>query len=41
METKLLRIAELVKSHPEMKFTSLAHMLNEDALKQCHNELPN
>jgi hypothetical protein len=41
METKLLRIAELAKSHPVMKFTSLAHMLNEDALKQCHNGLPN
>ncbi|MBM4764759.1 group II intron reverse transcriptase/maturase [Bacillus sp. B15-48] len=41
METKLLRIAELAKSHPVMKFTSLAHMLNEDTLKQCHNELPN
>ena len=41
METKLLRIAELAKSHPRMQFTSLAHLLDEDALKQCHYELPN
>ncbi|MGG3498485.1 group II intron reverse transcriptase/maturase [Peribacillus simplex] len=41
METKLLRIAELAKSEPEMKFTSLAHLLNEQSLTQCHHELPN
>ncbi|MFJ5717506.1 group II intron reverse transcriptase/maturase [Neobacillus sp. NPDC093127] len=41
METKLMRIAELAKSHPDMKFTSLAHLLDEEALKQCHHELPN
>ncbi len=41
METKLLRIAELAKSHPNMKFTSLAHLLSEEVLKQCHYELPN
>ncbi len=40
METKLIRIAELAKSHPKMKFTSLAHLLNEEMLKQCHDELP-
>lgn len=40
METKLLRIAELAKSQPEAKFTSLAHLLNEDTLTQCHHELP-
>jgi hypothetical protein len=33
METKLLRIAELAKSEPKMKFTSLAHLLNKEALK--------
>ncbi len=41
METKLLRIAELAKSNPKMKFTSLAHLLNEQSLIQCHQELPN
>src|SRR6476620_1003246 len=41
METKLLRIAELAKSHPKMKFTCLAHLLNKEALVQCHLELPN
>ena len=41
METKLLRIAELAKSEPRMKFTSLAHLLNKQSLVQCHHELPN
>jgi RNA-directed DNA polymerase len=41
METKLMRIAEIAKTHPDMKFTSLAHLLNEEYLKQCHHELPN
>ena len=41
METKLLRIAEIAKSDPKMKFTSLAHLLNKQALAQCHHELPN
>ena len=41
METKLLRIAELAKSYPKLKFTSLAHLLNEQSLIQCHHELPN
>lgn len=39
METKLSRIAELAKSKPNMKFTSLAHLLNEESLKRCHYEL--
>ncbi|MCF6409706.1 group II intron reverse transcriptase/maturase [Pseudalkalibacillus salsuginis] len=41
METKLLRIAELAKSDPKMEFTSLAHLLNKQALAQCHHGLPN
>ncbi|MEK4714088.1 MULTISPECIES: group II intron reverse transcriptase/maturase [Sporosarcina] len=41
METKLLRIAELAKSDPGMKVTSLAHLLNKESLAQCHFELPN
>ncbi|GAA0432148.1 group II intron reverse transcriptase/maturase [Lentibacillus halophilus] len=40
METKLSRIAELARSHPRMQFTSLAHLLDEESLKQCHHELP-
>lgn len=39
METKLMRIAELAKSQPKLTFTSLAHLLNEESLKQCHREL--
>jgi RNA-directed DNA polymerase len=41
METKLLRIAEIAKSDPKMKFTSLAHLLDKVSLVQCHSELPN
>lgn len=40
METKLKRISELAKSNHDMVFTSLAHLLNEKNLKQCHRELP-
>lgn len=36
-----MRIAELAKSQPKMQFTALAHLLNEETLKQCHHELPN
>ncbi|MEC5426097.1 group II intron reverse transcriptase/maturase [Virgibacillus sp. C22-A2] len=39
MNTKLIRITELAQQNPEMKFTSLAHLLSEKALKQCHHEL--
>src|SRR5699024_7214300 len=39
MNTKLIRIAEIAKSNPEEKFTSLAHLLSVASLKQCHNEL--
>lgn len=40
METKLIRIAELAKMNPDMKFTSIVHLLNEENLKRCHQELP-
>lgn len=40
METKLIRIAELAKESPNMKFTSVVHLLNEENLKRCHYELP-
>jgi RNA-directed DNA polymerase len=39
METKLKRITELARVNHDMKFTTLAHLLNEDNLKQCHHEL--
>lgn len=39
METELIRIAELAKEKPGMKFTSVVHLLNEENLKQCHHEL--
>ncbi|WP_199168593.1 MULTISPECIES: hypothetical protein [unclassified Sporosarcina] len=40
METKLIRIAELAKTNPKMKFTSITHLINEESLIQCHHELP-
>lgn len=40
METKLIKIAELAKTNPKMKFTSITHLINEESLIQCHHELP-
>ena len=34
-----MRIAEIAKEDPKLKFTSLAHLLNVESLKQCHREL--
>ena len=39
METKLARIAEIAKAKPKERFTSLAHLVNETLLTQCHREL--
>ncbi|WP_338013815.1 RNA-directed DNA polymerase [Desulforamulus profundi] len=39
METKLARIAEIAKERPEERFTSLAHLVNETMLTNCHLEL--
>ncbi len=39
METKLTRIAEIAKTRPKEKFTSLAHLINEEMLVQCHVEM--
>ena len=39
MSMKLTRITEIAKERPKEKFTSLAHLLNEDFLKVCHKEL--
>jgi hypothetical protein len=38
METKLARIAEIDKTDSIMKFTSLAHLLNQEALEQCYHD---
>jgi len=39
MATKLDRIGELSASNPKMKFTSLYHLINEDLLRACHQEM--
>ena len=39
METKLARIAQIAKERPKEKFTSLAHLINEEMLLECHNDL--
>jgi RNA-directed DNA polymerase len=39
METKLTRIAEAARMRPDEKFTSLAHLINEEAIKECHREM--
>lgn len=40
MKTKLARIAEVAKTRPKEQFTSLVHLLNKQALKECYLELP-
>lgn len=39
METKLARIAQIAKERPKEKFTSLAHLIDEEMLLECHKEL--
>lgn len=39
METKLKRIAEIAKVKPNEKFTSLAHLIDKEMLKECHKEM--
>lgn len=39
METKLTRITEAARKRPEEKFTSLAHLINEETIKECHREM--
>lgn len=39
METKLERIAEVAKSEPNERFTSLIHLINRESLIQCHNDM--
>lgn len=40
MQTKLTRIAELAKQDRKLRFTSLAHLLDQQTLKECHQKLP-
>ncbi len=39
METKLERISKLAENDSDLKFTSLAHLLDEKNLKKCYREL--
>ena len=39
MTTKLERISELSKQHPEMKFNSIWHLINIEMLKECHYKM--
>lgn len=39
METKLTRIAQVAKEKPNARFTSLAHLINVEQLKECHRRL--
>lgn len=36
METKLARIAEMAKANPELRFTSIGHLINAQALIKSH-----
>lgn len=38
MTTKLARIAELSAQNPNMVFTSIAHMINVELLRECHRD---
>lgn len=39
METKLAKIAQIARERPKEQFTSLAHLLNVEMLRECHQEL--
>ena len=39
VETKLARIAQIARNNPKEVFTSVYHLLNEELLLICHNEL--
>ena len=39
METKLARISQLSKENPDMVFTSLGHLINQEMLKSCHTQM--
>jgi group II intron reverse transcriptase/maturase len=39
METKLVRIAEVARARPKDKLTSLAHLINAEMIKACHEQM--
>ena len=39
METKLKRIAEVARTRPKERFTSLIHLINYEMIVKCHHEL--
>jgi len=39
METKLERISKLSRENPDMVFTSVGHLINEEMLKACHRSM--
>ena len=39
METKLARISQLSKQNPNMVFTSVGHLINEEMLIECHRDM--
>ena len=39
METKLTRIAEIAKERPNERITGLAHLINQESIKESHREL--
>ena len=39
METKLARISQLSKQNPDMVFTSVGHLINEEMLIECHKDM--
>jgi RNA-directed DNA polymerase len=38
-KTVLARIAQIARERPKEQFTSLAHLLNQQMLVECHEEL--
>ena len=39
METKLERISKLSRENPDMVFTSVGHLINEEMLRDCHRSM--
>jgi len=39
MQTQLERIAQVAKSKPEERFTSLIHLINKEMILLCHKEM--
>ncbi len=39
METKLARISEISTKKPNIKFSSIGHLINAEMLRKCHNEM--